>query len=321
MRLDRNELEELLYGLELTRRTEEALSALHEREEISSPLTLRRGLEALGVGAASALEENDSLGSSIPSVGPWLTRGTSVERLIAQLRGSPTADGSGHDALRGLGDAGRGVVAATGHAATHLGVLAGTAFAHRVRREARVAMALVTSDALATGDFHEGLNFAVVQRCPLVVVVVRDTTAGSEAADVVETAEGYGVPGVPVDGRDVLEVVQIVSAAVSRARTGHGPALIDAAVGPCERYPCFPDAIPAPFTPATDPGPGEAGPDADPLRRFAGTLASNDWVPAAARKEAIARASRDVGAAIEATSRAASTEAPPERVGGRVFAS
>jgi pyruvate dehydrogenase E1 component alpha subunit/2-oxoisovalerate dehydrogenase E1 component alpha subunit len=121
---------------------------------------------------------------------------------------------------------------------SHLGdmvpVMAGVTLSFRIRREPRVGLVYAGDGATSTGAFHEGINFAAVQRCPLVVIVENNGYAYSTptaqqcaAARLVDKAAGYGIPGVRADGNDVLEVHRVTSEAVERARAGGGTSLVE----------------------------------------------------------------------------------------------
>jgi pyruvate dehydrogenase E1 component alpha subunit/2-oxoisovalerate dehydrogenase E1 component alpha subunit len=121
---------------------------------------------------------------------------------------------------------------------SHLGdmvpVMAGVTLTFKLRKEPRVGLVYVGDGATSTGAFHEGINFAAVQRCPLVVVVENNgyaystPTARQCAAErLADKAAGYGIPGVRADGNDVLATYQVTRDAVARARRGEGVTLIE----------------------------------------------------------------------------------------------
>jgi TPP-dependent pyruvate/acetoin dehydrogenase alpha subunit len=189
--------------------------------------------------------------------------------------------------------------------------MAGMAFAYRVSNQERVALALVSEEAVATGDFHEGVNFAAVQKCPLIIIVVRYPRwgEGSEVAQLYERAKGYGLASLPVDGSDLLQVVQVVETAMARAQAGDGPTLIEAVLRSSRRYFGNESAVPAPFG---DPGRldsdrGEEAKDVDndPAWRFEKFLLQQDWLSEADRSTLVARAEQAVSDALRAADGAA----------------
>jgi pyruvate dehydrogenase E1 component alpha subunit/2-oxoisovalerate dehydrogenase E1 component alpha subunit len=114
-------------------------------------------------------------------------------------------------------------------------ILTGAVIAERMRGKKTVALTWIGDGGTSTGAFHEGLNFACVQKAPLVLIVennkwaystpVRKQTANTRFLD---RAQAYGCAGEPVDGNDVIAVYDVVRRAIKRARAGHGPTLIEA---------------------------------------------------------------------------------------------
>jgi pyruvate dehydrogenase E1 component alpha subunit/2-oxoisovalerate dehydrogenase E1 component alpha subunit len=112
--------------------------------------------------------------------------------------------------------------------------MAGIALSFKMRNEDRVVLVYIGDGATSTGAFHEGLNFAAVQRVPLVVIVENNgyaysTPTGKQTAanSFMDKAVGYGIAGVQADGNDVLAVYDVTKAAVDRARAGGGPTLVE----------------------------------------------------------------------------------------------
>jgi TPP-dependent pyruvate/acetoin dehydrogenase alpha subunit len=321
MSLGKRQLHELLFYMILTRRLEESLARLHREKGLSCPLGLRSGLEAVSVGAGFVPTARDVLASSLPTTGALLLRGVKPAEIVMEFLGKGAAVSAGRSGIRDFGDLGRGIVATTGHAATHVSVMAGFAFSARVQRQDRVALALVSDEAVATGDFHEGVNFAAVRKAPLVVVVVRFPSAGrpggslpgSEVSQLYERARGYGLTSLPVDGSDLLQVVQVVETAMDRAKSGDGPTLIEAPLRSSARYFGNDDAVPAPFGEAARLDPtrseNETDVDANPIWRFERFLLQQDSLSEAERTALSARADEAVSDALRAADAAPSPSA------------
>ncbi len=325
MRLGKRQLQELLFYLVLTRRLEEALARLHREKELSCPLGLRRGLEAVSVGSAFVPTPSDALSSSLPTLGTLLLRGVKPEEIVLQFLGKAKAPSGGRDPLQPFGDLSRGLIGTTGHLASHVSVMAGMAFAYRAQKQDRVALALVPDEAVATGDFHEGLNFAAVSKCPLVVIVVRYPGAsfGHGVTQLYERAKGYGVASLPVDGSDLLQVVQVVGTAVSRAQAGDGPTLIEAVLRSSRRYFGNESAIPSPLDHVER---LEAGSeresedvDDDPAWRFEKFLLQQDWLSESDRSALVSRAETAVADALRAADSASDPD--PSTADAVVYAS
>ena len=321
MSYGKRQLHELLFYMILTRKLEESLARLHREKRLSSPLGLRSGLEALSVGAAFVPTPKDVVASSLPTIGVLLLRGVKPAEIVLEFQGNGAEPNGGRSGIRYFGDLARGIVATAGHAAAHVSVMAGIAYAAQVQGQERVALALVSDEAVAPGDFHEGLNFAAVRTLPLVVMVVRFPTAGrpsgapsgSEVSQLYERARGYGLASLPVDGSDLLQVVQVVETAIDRANAGEGPTLIEAPLRSSTRYVGNDDAIPAPFGEAARLDPirseNETDVDANPIWRFERFLRQQDWLSEAERTAITARADEAVTDALRAAD-----AAPVQRV-------
>ncbi len=317
MSLGKRQLHELLFYMILTRKLEESLARLHREKRLTSPLGLHSGLEAVSVGAAFVPTPRDLLASSLPTTGAFLLRGVKPVEIVLELLGKGAAPSGGRSGIRDFGDLGRGIVATTGHAATHVSVMTGMAFSARVQRQDRVAVALVSEEAVATGDFHEGLNFACVRKAPLVVVVVRFPSAarpgGAEVSQLYERARGYGLTALPVDGSDLLQVIQVVETALERAKAGEGPTLVEAPLRSSTRYIGSDDAMPAPFDEAARLDPtrseNETDVDANPIRRFERFLSNQDCLSEVERAALSARADDVVSDALRAADAAISPDA------------
>jgi TPP-dependent pyruvate/acetoin dehydrogenase alpha subunit len=327
MRLGKRQLQELLFYMVLTRKLEESLARLHREQELQSPLGLRSGLEAVSVGAAFVPTPGDALASSLPTIGSLLLRGVKPAEIVLQFLGRAGSPSGGRDGIRHFGDLARGIVGTAGHTSAHVGVMAGVAYAALLKRQERVAIALVSEEAVASGDFHEGINFAAVRKVPLVVVVVRfpapasgpasGRATGSEVAQLYERVRGYGIRALPVDGSDLLQVVHVVETATDRAKSGEGPTLIEAPIRSSTRYFGNDDATPAPFGEAARMDPlqseNESDVDANPVLRFEKFLLQQDWLSEAERTGLAARADEAVSDALRAADAASAREPVIER--------
>lgn len=189
------------------------------------------GMEATGVGAAAALEGGDWVAPTYRGSALALTRGLPLATLISMWRGHP----AGFRYPPGLR-----LLPFYVPIANQLPHVAGLALAE-ARRAARdgtpcrVALGMIGDGGTSEGDFHVGVNFAGAFRAPAIIVIENNgwaistpTHVQTAAATLASRAEGYGLPGVRVDGNDVLAVHAVVSAAAARARRGEGPTLIEA---------------------------------------------------------------------------------------------
>lgn len=252
-RLGKHQLHELYYHLKLARRLEDEIERLDREGRIPGSYALASGVEAVGVGSAYLLDTEDVIASALPSVAPLLVKGVRPRDLLSHLMGRQGMTGGGRDGWLHFGHRASGVFPRTGHLGAHISVMAGVAFAAKYEKSSRVALALVTEHALATGDFHEGVNFAIVHKVPLIIVVQTFPASVGAARllgghDVYERVRGYGLASLPVDGSDILQVLQVVDTAINRARKGNGPTVIEARARRTPRVTARESSSPAPFT-------------------------------------------------------------------------
>lgn len=157
--------------------------------------------------------------------------GVPVGDLVHQVLGSARSTTKGRVLPNQLSARAYGVVTVGGVPGASLPHAAGWGWAAKMRKEPRVALAMVSDNAFSTGDFHNGVNFAGVSKANVVFVCRVDRTtplaAQTAAETLAEKGEAYGVPAVRVDGRDALAVHEHVSRAVEAARSGKGPTLVE----------------------------------------------------------------------------------------------
>ena len=235
MKLTRARLHELYYYLRLNRRVDEQLTNLYRQGKVVGGVYSSLGQEAISVGTAYALEPEDFIGPMIRNVGAMLVRGYRPRDVFLQYMARQDGPTGGRDANTHFGDLARGVVAPISVLGELVPVLAGVGLAAKIRKEKRVALTYVGDGATSTTQFHEGLNFAAVQKLPLLVIAENNGWAYSTPVekqmaikDIADRAKAYGIPGVIVDGNDVLAVYEATRAAADHARMGLGPTLIEA---------------------------------------------------------------------------------------------
>ena len=218
----------------LTRLLEERLSSLYRQGKIVGGLYRSTGQEATAVGTAYALEEGDLLSPLIRNLGSVLVRGATPRDVFAQYLGRADSPTGGKEAHLNFCLPERGIYAGTAMLSTMIPVMAGMLLADRILGRRTVGMTYVGDGATSVGAFHEGLNFAAVQKLPLVLVVEHNRWAYSTptekqclARTLADKAPGYGIPGETVDGNDVLAVHAAAQRAVERARSGGGTTLLE----------------------------------------------------------------------------------------------
>ncbi|MGE5098731.1 MAG: thiamine pyrophosphate-dependent dehydrogenase E1 component subunit alpha [Deltaproteobacteria bacterium] len=232
--LSRAQLLELYKGMRLTRTLEERLVALYRQTKVVGGLFRSLGQEADAVGSAYALERRDILSPLIRNLGAMLVKGATPLEILKQYMAKGDSPTRGRELNIHFGDTERGFIGQISPLGDMVPVMAGVTLTFKLRHEDRVGLVYVGDGATSTGAFHEGINFAAVQRCPLVVVVENNGYAYSTpvakqtaAKQFVDKAIGYGVPGEQADGNDILAVYDVTKRAVDRARCGGGVTLIE----------------------------------------------------------------------------------------------
>src|SRR6478736_4101283 len=225
--LSREQLLELYYWMRLTRTLEERLVALYRQTKVVGGLFRSLGQEADAVGSAYALERRDILSPLIRNLGAMLVKGATPLEILRQYMAKGDSPTRGRELNIHFGDTVRGFVGQISHLGDMVPVMAGVTLSFKMRGEKRVGLVYVGDGATSTGAFHEGINFAAVQRCPLVVVVENNLYAYSTptskqcaAERLADKAAGYGIPGVRADGNDVVAAYEATRDAVARARRG-----------------------------------------------------------------------------------------------------
>lgn len=232
--LTRAERLELYYWMRFTRSLEERLVNLYRQTKVVGGLFRSLGQEADAVGSAFALEPGDILSPLIRNLGSMLVKGATPVEILKQYMAKGDSPTRGRELNIHFGDLERGFVGQISHLGDMVPVMAGIALSFKLRREKRVVLAYVGDGATSTGAFHEGINFAAVQRVPMVVIVENNgfaystpTTTQTAAKSFADKGIGYGIPGVTADGNDVLATYEVTREAVNRARAGGGVTLIE----------------------------------------------------------------------------------------------
>jgi len=225
---------DMYYFMKLGRALEERLEMLYRTGQIPSAIYLGRGQEAATVGAASALKPEDILATTHRDIIAQLPKGMDVKLIMAQHFGKATSPTKGKGEDNYLGNLKLGILTSVSMLPDFYPVAAGAALAFKYKGEKRVALAFSGEGATSRGDFHEALNMAAVMELPVVFVVINNQFAYStpfyketKVKNVADKAAAYAMPGVVVDGNDVLAVYKVAKKAVEAARAGKGPTLIE----------------------------------------------------------------------------------------------
>jgi TPP-dependent pyruvate/acetoin dehydrogenase alpha subunit len=237
--LTREGLLDIYRYLYLTRTLEERLVTLHRQSKVIGGLFRSLGQEGESVASSYALRRRDDgtgdvMSPLIRNLGSMLVLGARPVEVLRQYMAKGDSPARGKELNIHFTDYRRGFIGQISPLGDLVPVMAGVTLTFKQRGEARVGMVYIGDGATSTGAFHEGINFAAVQRCPLVVVVENNgyayttpTAKQTAAARFVDKAPGYGVAGERVDGNDVLAVYGAARQAVDRARAGEGVTLIE----------------------------------------------------------------------------------------------
>src|SRR3954471_21384561 len=234
--LSRDQLLELYYYMRLTRSLEERLVNLYRQTKVVGGLFRSLGQEADAVGSAYALDRSrgDVLSPLIRNLGSMLVKGATPVEILKQYMAKGDSPTRGRELNIHFGDTDRGFIGQISPLGDMVPVMAGVTLTFKMRNEPRVGLVYVGDGATSTGAFHEGINFAAVQCCPLVVVVENNGYAYSTptrkqtlAAQFVDKAPGYGIAAEQADGNDVIATYEATKRAVDRARRGEGVSLVE----------------------------------------------------------------------------------------------
>jgi TPP-dependent pyruvate/acetoin dehydrogenase alpha subunit len=235
--LAKAQLLELFGYLKLNRMVEEKLTNLYRQGQVVGGLYRSLGQEACSVGAAYALERGDIMTPLIRNLGAIFVRGGKPRDVLCQYLARAAGPTGGRDLNTHFGwlhpDGSN--IAVISMLGDMVPILAGAAIAERMQGRQTVALTWIGDGGTSTGAFHEGLNFACVQKAPLVVIAENNKWAYSTPTSrqmantrIVDRAAAYGCFGDSVDGNDVLAVYEVTRKAIARARAGEGPTLIEA---------------------------------------------------------------------------------------------
>ena len=228
----------MFYWLKLIRAFDERLSILVKQGKVRSGVYTGIGQEAIIVGTGFGLRKDDYICPLHRDLGSFLMKGVEPGVMMSQMFAKTTGLSKGRDSALHSGVSELGIFGNTSMLGANLPVAAGLALTYKMEHTDNVVVAYFGEGASNVGDFHEALNFAGVQRLPIIFVCENNQYAYSVPVeksmaidDVADRAESYGFDGVAINGNDVLAVYQSTQGALARARSGEGPTLIE-----CKTY-------------------------------------------------------------------------------------
>ncbi len=228
-------LQALLHQMLLIRAFEEAAEQLYLQGLMHGTMHLSIGQEGSAVGACAALRPTDYILSTHRGHGHCIAKGARADQMMAEFFGKETGYCRGRGGSMHIADVSTGNLGANGIVAGGVPMAAGVGLSIQMQRQDRVVLVFFGDGATNEGAFHESLNLAAIWNLPVIYFCENNQyamsmaiTRASKVEKLSDRAAAYGMPGVTVDGNDLLAVYRATQEAVERARRGGGPTLIEA---------------------------------------------------------------------------------------------
>ena len=193
------------------------------------------GQEAVPTGICAHLRDEDFVLGTHRSHHHCIAKGVDLNEMMAELFGKSTGTGNGKGGTMHIADINKGMLGANGIVGSNIPVATGVALTAKVKGTDNVSVVFFGAGASSQGALHEAMNLASIWKLPVLFVCENNRYAESTpfeysvaGGSVSNRADGYGIPGVTVDGQAVLDVFEVAKEAVGRARAGDGPTLIEA---------------------------------------------------------------------------------------------
>jgi pyruvate dehydrogenase E1 component alpha subunit/2-oxoisovalerate dehydrogenase E1 component alpha subunit len=226
---------ELYRYLKLTRLVEERIVNLYRQTKVVGGVFRSLGQEATAVGSAYALRPDDFITPIIRDLGSVFVKGIRPRQIFAQYMAKAWGPSGGKDLNVHFGDMEKGFLGPISHLGDMIPVMTGILLGARMQKKDIVGLAYIGDGGASTGAFYEGLNFAAVQRLPLIVIAeynhyAYSTPTSNQTAirNLAEKAAAFGISGHIVDGNDVIACYEVTKRAIEHARAGDGAVLIEA---------------------------------------------------------------------------------------------
>lgn len=233
--LSSDQLLELYRYLKLTRLVEERIVNLYRQTKVVGGVYRSLGQEATAVGSAYALRPNDFITPIIRDLGACFVKGIRPREILAQYMAKAWGPSGGKDLNVHFGYLDKGFIGPISHLGDMIPVMNGILLGARMQQKDIVGLAYIGDGGASTGAFYEGMNFAAVQRLPLIVIAEYNhyaystpTNMQTAVRNLAEKAAAFGIPGYIVDGNDVIACYEVTRRAMEHARAGHGAVLIEA---------------------------------------------------------------------------------------------
>lgn len=225
----------LLEQMWTIRHFENEVMDLFSKGRVRGSTHLCQGQEAVTVGVCAALRPGDTMTCTYRGHGAVLAMGAQVDRAFGEILGRAGGLCGGKGGSMHLTDVANGALGSNAIVGAHLPITVGAAFASKYRKRSDVSVAFFGDGSTNIGAFHESLNLAAVWKLPTIFVIENNQygeysplSTTTPIARLADRAGAYGMPGVFIDGNNVVEVLAAARQAVDRARNGDGPTLIEA---------------------------------------------------------------------------------------------
>ena len=213
---------------------EEKVEALFAKGELPGFVHLYIGQEACAAGVCANLNTDDYITSTHRGHGHCIAKGGKLNRMMAELFAKKTGYNHGKGGSMHLAATEIGILGANGITAGGLPIAVGAGLSSKMQNQGRVAVAFMGDGSTNQGTFHESVNLAAAFKIP-VVFAVENNQFGvgtrfcniSNEPDIAKRATGYGIPGVIVDGMDVIAVYEAAKKAIENAKAGNGPTILE----------------------------------------------------------------------------------------------
>lgn len=213
---------------------EERVAELVEQKEIHCPCHLYIGQEGIAAGVCAALNDDDYVWGGHRSHGHYLAKGGDLRAMMAELFGKTTGCSKGRGGSMHLLAAEVGILGTVPLVAATIPLAVGAGLASKLRADGLVSVSFFGDGAVEEGHFHESVNLAAVYRLPLIFVCENNFYASHMSLlqrrvedNIYKASDFHGIPGLRLDGNDVVEVYCTAREAVRRARSGGGPTLLE----------------------------------------------------------------------------------------------
>jgi len=236
--LDREKVLKMYQDMLKIRYFENKITDLYSRGLMPGLAHLYIGEEAVAVGVCSNLTERDFAVSTHRGHGHLIAQGADLKKMMAEVLGKETGYCKGKGGSMHIMDVSKGILGADGIVGAGIPIATGSAYSAKIRETDQVTISFFGDAASNQGTFHESINMAAAWKLPVVYVCENNLYGISvnirkitNTEDIATRALAYDIPGVVVDGNDILEVYRVTKEAVERAREGKGPSLIE-----CKTY-------------------------------------------------------------------------------------